>query len=86
MNIFKHILAGLAGALIVGVLMAIIFTGYGGNHCDQPPVATCECFCCHLFGLRGYEACGRFGLYAGLALGGILGAGAAWLYAGKKDQ
>jgi len=73
MSIFKPILASFVGALVFGLVLAGVFVVYGGNHCDQPPASTCECFCCHSFSLRGYEACARFGLYFGISLGGLIG-------------
>lgn len=46
----------------------VFFMDYGGNRCG----AVCDCFCCHMFNSRGYEACGEFGLYFGAGLGLIL--------------
>jgi len=83
MGILKQILAGLAGALVIGAIMALVFTSYGGNRCDQPPDNTCDCFCCNSFGLRGYESCAWFGLYSGLFIGGAAGLAALRIYRKK---
>ncbi|AKM84284.1 TPA: hypothetical protein DCZ46_02975 [Candidatus Campbellbacteria bacterium] len=74
-NMKKYIYSTLSvilGALIFGVIGLLKFMNYGGNSCDFPG-KNCGCFCCNLFGLRGYEACGNFGLLAGIILGAIIG-------------
>jgi len=67
------LIAAIVGGVILTALLSIlglvIFMGYGGNRCDQPPAMTCDCFCCDMFGSRGYEACGGFGFWLGLGLG-----------------
>jgi hypothetical protein len=45
---------------------------YGGNNCDFAN-KNCDCFCCNWFGLRGYEACEKYGLYIGAVVGIIIG-------------
>ena len=66
------ILSALAGAAIFGVSGLLKFMTYGGNNCDMPG-KSCDCFCCNSFGLRGYEACGNYGLYVGAGVGVIVG-------------
>lgn len=66
------ILSALAGAAIFGVSGLLKFMMYGGNNCDMPG-KSCDCFCCNSFGLRGYEACGSYGLYVGAGVGVIVG-------------
>ena len=68
-----QIAAGVIGAIILGIIGQINLAGYGGNNCDQPPATTCDCFCCHMFSSRGYEACGTLGFWLGIVLGAILG-------------
>jgi hypothetical protein len=73
MKIYLYqILSAIAGALIFGFFGLIKFAGYGANDCDMDG-KTCDCFCCHMFGLRGYESCGDFGLLAGFLAGALLG-------------
>lgn len=72
-RIIYQIVAGVIGAIILGIIGLISLINYGGNNCDQPPAATCDCFCCHMFNSRGYEACGTFGFWLGIMLGAILG-------------
>jgi len=71
-KIIYKILFLLLGAIIVGSAGFYKLTMYGGNSCDVDG-KTCDCFCCHMFGLRGYEACGKFGLIAGLLIGACFG-------------
>jgi hypothetical protein len=66
------ILSALAGITIFGIAAFLKFVSYGGNNCDVPG-KNCDCFCCNSFGLRGYEACGNYGLYLGAGLGLIIG-------------
>jgi hypothetical protein len=68
---------GLIGAIVFGLIGLLYFAGYGGNRCDVAPAMGCDCFCCGMFGLRGYEACGDFGLILGILLGAIIGVLAA---------
>jgi len=42
--------------------------GIGASDCDVTG-HDCSCFCCHMFGLRGYESCGDFGALLGAAVG-----------------
>ncbi|MCM2325968.1 MAG: hypothetical protein NDI94_05895 [Candidatus Woesearchaeota archaeon] len=70
--------------ILFGIIGFFIFISYGGNSCDQPPIGTCGCFCCHMFGLRGYESCAQFGLYAGALVGIILGLILFKIYQKKK--
>jgi hypothetical protein len=72
------ILSAIAGSLVLGIVGFIKFMSYGGNSCDFPG-KNCSCFCCHLFGLRGYESCADFGLLAGLFVGALAGLSAYWL-------
>ena len=65
--------SGLIGAIILGLVGFLVLINYGGNNCDSYPNMTCNCFCCHLFGLRGYESCSQFGLFAGILVGAIIG-------------
>ena len=67
-KILYQIIFGILGALIIGILGFLYFLDYGGNSCDMPG-KDCSCFCCNMFGLRGYEACGNFGFFAGIILG-----------------
>lgn len=69
----QYVISGLAGAIILGLVFMLIFINYGGNNCDQPPAMTCDCFCCDMFGLRGYESCANFGLILGVITGAVLG-------------
>lgn len=59
-------------ALILGVIGLFQFSGYGGNDCDVTG-KVCDCFCCHMFGLRGYESCGDFGFLIGVGIGAVTG-------------
>ena len=68
-RLLTRTVAAIVGAFAFGVLGLMVFGAFGGNRCDQPPALTCDCFCCHLFGSRGYESCGLFGA----ALGAIVG-------------
>jgi hypothetical protein len=64
-------------ALVISLVMLTLFlsvnglfymAGYGGGNCDVTG-KDCSCFCCHMFGLRGYESCGDFGLLMGAVIG-----------------
>lgn len=59
------------GGIVLGIIGLIVFSGVGGNNCDVPG-QTCNCFCCSMFGMRGYEACGLFGAVIGFALGVVM--------------
>jgi hypothetical protein len=72
-KILISIICTIVLAAILGVVGLLIFMTYGGNACDQPPAMTCDCFCCDLFGSRGYEACGDLGLLLGLVIGVVVG-------------
>ena len=61
---FYPILSALIGAVIFGVGGFLGFMTYGGRNCDTPG-KNCDCFCCNLFGLRGYESCADFGFWIG---------------------
>lgn len=79
------LLAAIIGAAGVTVFSFLFFAGYGANACnmyyisgpDNPdkliPVGSCDCFCCQMFNLSGYESCGIFGFWLGIPLGAILG-------------
>lgn len=54
--------------LSLGIFSFLQFMNYGGNNCDMKG-NKCDCFCCHAFGLRGYESCSYVGLINGLVLG-----------------
>ncbi|MCX6781863.1 MAG: hypothetical protein NTW66_01990 [Candidatus Magasanikbacteria bacterium] len=71
-RIFFPVLSAIAGALIFGLIGLLRFAGYGGNNCDVTG-KSCDCFCCNMFGLRGYESCGDFGLIVGVLVGAVLG-------------
>lgn len=66
------LLSALAGAIIFGLGGLLKFAGYGANNCDVPG-KNCDCFCCHSFASRGYEACGQYGLALGALIGIIVG-------------
>jgi len=66
------ILSAVLGAIVFGASGLVKFMGYGASDCDVDG-KICDCFCCNLFGLRGYEACGDFGLLAGGIIGVALG-------------
>lgn len=64
----------------VGLVILILFLsvfglfsmmGLGAGDCDTSG-HDCSCFCCHMFGLRGYESCGDFGTLLGVAVGIII--------------
>ena len=79
------ILAGIIGAVVGATISFLFFAGYGGNVCNmyyinEPnspnsliPVGSCDCFCCQMFNLSGYESCGIFGFLLGIFVGAILG-------------
>lgn len=69
-NLIKILLA-LVGVLIFGVMGLFKFINYGASNCDNSGVF-CDCFCCHSFGLRGYEACGNYGFLIGISAGLIV--------------
>ena len=71
-KIIYQILLAIAGALIFGIIGLLKFAGYGGNNCDVSG-KNCDCFCCNMFGSRGYESCGDFGLIVGILAGAMLG-------------
>ena len=71
-KVIYPILFAIAGALIFGLTGLLKFAGYGGNSCDVAG-KSCDCFCCNMFGLRGYESCGDFGLIIGILVGATLG-------------
>lgn len=54
--------------LVLAVFGLFSFTGIGASDCDTTG-HDCSCFCCHMFGLRGYESCGDFGALLGSAIG-----------------
>ncbi len=68
----KLIFSAIIGAVIFGSIGFLTFVGYGAGNCDVPGKA-CDCFCCHMFGLRGYESCGDFGLLIGIVSGIVVG-------------
>jgi hypothetical protein len=70
-NIYP-ILSSIFGAIVFGVLGFLKLTLYGGNSCDVFG-KNCDCFCCNLFGLRGYESCGELGFLLGIAVGAATG-------------
>lgn len=69
---FVKILCMLIGAVTFSVGGLLKFMSYGASSCDSPG-KFCDCFCCNSFGLRGYEACGNYGLYVGIISGLIIG-------------
>jgi len=66
------IISALVGAATFGIGGLLMLMIYGGNNCDMPG-KSCDCFCCNSYGLRGYEACGNYGLYAGAGIGLAIG-------------
>lgn len=66
------ILFAISGAMVFGIIGFLKFLNYGGNRCDTTG-KICDCFCCHSFGLRGYEACADYGLLVGSIIGVIVG-------------
>jgi len=72
-------------AIIFGAIGFFIFTNYGGNNCDSPAIG-CDCFCCHMFDLRGYEACGVFGLLFGMILGIFISLAIYAKYYNKRNK
>ena len=70
-NIYQS-LAALVGAIIFGAIGWLKFAGYGGSECDVAG-KSCDCFLCNMFGLRGYESSGEFGLRIGVVVGATLG-------------
>lgn len=73
----------LIGGLSLGIIGGLKFINYGAADCDMPG-RSCDCFCCNSFGLRGYEACGNFGLFGGFGLGLIIGLFIYWLINNKS--
>jgi hypothetical protein len=71
-KIIYPILFIIASALIFGLIGLLKFAGSGGNNCDVVG-KSCDCFCCNMFGLRGYESCGDFGLIFGILVGIVFG-------------
>lgn len=67
-----QIVTAILGAIIIGFFSLLYFAGYGGSNCDMPG-KDCSCFCCNMFGIRGYESCGDFGLILGGIIGALLG-------------
>jgi hypothetical protein len=68
------VLSAFLGAIIFGIIGFLQLLNYGGNNCDMKG-NSCDCFCCYSFGLRGYEACGVYGFYAGVGVGVVVGVG-----------
>jgi hypothetical protein len=86
-KIIYHALSAVIGALIFGVIGLFKFIGFFGGGCVAPdPDPTCQCFCCHLFGTRGYESCGDLGLLIGIVVGAILGLVVARLIERRKNK
>ena len=61
--------AGIFGGTILGLfgfskLVSVAKCDTDGNACD--------CFCCNVFGMRGYESCGTIGAWSGILIGVIL--------------
>lgn len=71
----KHKLIKIAASLMVILIFSILglynFVQYGASNCDANG-KSCGCFCCNSFGLRGYEACGNYGLLVGVGVGLIV--------------
>ena len=67
-----QIAAGIFGGTILGLIGFTKFIGVGGSACDESGSA-CDCFCCHMFGMRGYESCGLLGAIVGIAVGCAVG-------------
>lgn len=71
----KHKLIKIAASLMVILIFSILgllkFIKYGASNCDANG-KSCNCFCCNSFGLRGYEACGNYGLLVGVGVGLIV--------------
>ncbi|MCX6793260.1 MAG: hypothetical protein NTY12_04520 [Candidatus Falkowbacteria bacterium] len=65
-------LFAIVGALIFASIGFFRFVSFGANDCDMPG-KSCNCFCCNSFGLRGYEACGNYGLLLGAGAGILFG-------------
>lgn len=70
-KIFTTLTLAIILGLFLGIIGLVVFSGIGGNDCDVPG-RICNCFCCNMFGMRGYEACGLFGALTGFVLGIIL--------------
>jgi hypothetical protein len=71
---FKKTILIISLVLLTFFLSAVglfYMAGYGGDDCDVTG-KDCSCFCCHMFGLRGYESCGDFGLLVGAIIGIII--------------
>lgn len=71
----KHKLIKIVASLMVILIFSIFgllkFIKYGASNCDSNG-KSCDCFCCNSFGLRGYEACGNYGLLVGAGIGLII--------------
>jgi hypothetical protein len=73
-KIIYQAISAIVGALIFGIIGLFKFAGFSGNGCVAPdPDPTCQCFCCHMFGTRGYESCGDLGLLVGIVVGAFFG-------------
>lgn len=64
----------------VGLAGGLIFTVFGAEQCNEARMldaagnviqqyGSCDCFCCHGFGVAGYESCGIFGFLLSCVLG-----------------
>lgn len=71
----RLIVTGILVMVFMSMAGFFFFMNYGGNNCDTPD---CDCFCCHMFDSRGYEACAEFGMYVGALVGLGLGMVGSW--------
>ncbi len=62
------VIGSLIVVLIFGIFGLLKFIKYGASNCDANG-KLCDCFCCNLFGGRGYEACGNYGFLVGVGIG-----------------
>lgn len=62
----------LIGCILFGLIGLLWFMKYWASDCDMPG-KICDCFCCNLFGLRGYESCANYGFLLGWWIGIIIG-------------
>lgn len=69
----QKIILVIFSAITFGFIGSLSMSYYGANSCDQIPDLSCDCICCHMFGLRGYESCSLFGLFLGTIVGLIMG-------------